>query len=67
MEKKIKHQHESNKLTARERINYLIDTGTRFFELGLFAAYEMYEEHGGCPAAGVIIGIGYVEKDNVLL
>ncbi|MBK7096648.1 MAG: acyl-CoA carboxylase subunit beta [Saprospiraceae bacterium] len=66
-EKKIKHQHESNKLTARERINYLIDTGTRFFELGLFAAYEMYEEHGGCPAAGVIIGIGYVEKRQCVI
>ena len=66
-EKKIKHQHESNKLTARERIYYLIDEGTRFFELGLFAAYEMYEEHGGCPAAGVIIGIGYVAKKQCVI
>ena len=66
-EKKIKHQHESNKLTARERIYYLIDEGTRFFELGLFAAFEMYEEHGGCPAAGVIIGIGYVAKKQCVI
>lgn len=66
-EAKIKIQHESNKLTARERINYLIDRGTKFFELGLFAAFEMYEEHGGCPAAGVIIGIGYVEKKQCVI
>jgi acetyl-CoA carboxylase carboxyltransferase component len=66
-EAKIKIQHDSNKLTARERIEYLIDKGGRFFEIGLFAAYEMYQEHGGCPAAGVIIGIGYVNNKQCVI
>jgi len=54
---KIKKQ---NKLSARERIQYLIDKGSTFLELGLFAGYGMYEEAGGCPAGGVVAGIGYV-------
>ena len=58
--KNIDKQHQQNKLTARERIKALIDPQSRFLELGTFAAYEMYEEHGGCPAAGVVGGIGYV-------
>ncbi len=66
-EAKIKIQHDSNKLTARERIDYLIDKGSKFFEIGLFAAYEMYHEHGGCPAAGVIIGIGYVKNKQCVI
>ncbi|MEZ4906915.1 MAG: acyl-CoA carboxylase subunit beta [Saprospiraceae bacterium] len=57
---KIQVQHDANKLTARERIGYLIDKNTEFLELGLFAGYEMYKEHGGCPAGGVITGLGYV-------
>ncbi|MCS7176752.1 MAG: acyl-CoA carboxylase subunit beta [Candidatus Kapabacteria bacterium] len=48
------------KLPARERIARLIDPGTSFLELGLFAAYGMYSEYGGCPAAGVIVGIGII-------
>lgn len=48
------------KLPARERIQRLIDPGTTFLELGLFAAYGMYSEYGGCPAAGVIVGLGIV-------
>jgi 3-methylcrotonyl-CoA carboxylase beta subunit len=59
-EKKIKKQHDKGKMTARERIDYLIDENSRFMEIGAFAGYEMYEEYGGCPAAGVIVGIGYV-------
>ena len=59
--KRIEKQHALGKLTARERIDYLIDEGTEFYEFGLFAAVDMYEEHGGCPAAGVITGLGYVE------
>ncbi len=55
-------QKEKGKLLARERVAYLIDKGTDFIELGAFAGYEMYEEQGGCPAAGVIIGLGYVSK-----
>jgi acetyl-CoA carboxylase carboxyltransferase component len=51
---------EQGKLTARERIEKLIDPDTPFYELGTFAAYEMYPEHGGCPAAGVVVGLGEV-------
>ena len=49
--KSIEKQHEKNKLTARERIDYLIDRDSSFYEIGAFAGYEMYEEYGGCPAA----------------
>ena len=59
-QKKIDKQHSKGKLTARERVQALIDPETYFFEIGGFAGFEMYEEHGGCPAGGVIIGIGYV-------
>ncbi|MEI6021958.1 MAG: carboxyl transferase domain-containing protein, partial [Bacteroidota bacterium] len=52
--------HEQGKMTARERVDYLLDKGTERFEIGEFAGYEMYAEHGGCPAGGVIVVIGYV-------
>ena len=55
--KAIENQHAKGRLTARERIELLIDPGT-FFELGIYAAYGMYEEWGGAAAAGVITGIG---------
>ena len=55
------------KLTARDRIAALIDSNTDFLELGLFAGHEMYEEHGGCPAAGVVIGIGVVSGKNCMI
>lgn len=58
---KIEKEHKLGKMTARERVDYLIDPGSHFLELGAFAGFEMYEEHGGCPAAGVIVGIGYVK------
>jgi len=59
-EKAIASQHAKNRLTARERINLLIDRDTEFFEIGLYAAYEMYEEWGGAPSAGVVTGLGRV-------
>jgi 3-methylcrotonyl-CoA carboxylase beta subunit len=59
-EKAIESQHNKKRLTARERINLLIDRDTEFFELGLYAAYEMYEEWGGAPSAGVVTGLGRV-------
>jgi len=52
--------HEQGKMSARERIQYLIDPGSTFYEFGIFAGYEMYAEHGGCPAGGVVTGIGHV-------
>jgi acetyl-CoA carboxylase carboxyltransferase component len=58
--KAAKKQKEKNKLTARERIKYLLDADKPFIEIGAFAGYEMYEEHGGCPAGGTVSGIGYV-------
>lgn len=58
--KAIAKQKEKNKKTARERINYLIDKNSVFVEIGAFAGYDMYEEHGGCPAGGTVAGVGYV-------
>lgn len=58
--KKIEKLHSQGKLSARERVATLIDKETEFLELGAFAGYEMYEDHGGCPAGGVITGMGYV-------
>ncbi len=58
--KAIEAQHKKGRLTARERIAKLIDPDSAFFELGLYAAYEMYQEWGGAPAAGVITGLGRV-------
>jgi 3-methylcrotonyl-CoA carboxylase beta subunit len=64
--KAIENQHAKSRLTARERINLLADTGT-FLELGLYAAHKMYEEWGGAPAAGVITGIARVQTRMVML
>src|SRR6476660_744984 len=66
-EKAIESQHNKKRLTARERINLLIDRDTEFFELGLYAAYEMYEEWGGAPSAGVVTGLGRVHGRLVMI
>jgi acetyl-CoA carboxylase carboxyltransferase component len=58
--KRIDKLHESGKLTARERIDLLLDPSTERFEMGAIAGYGMYEEHGGCPGAGVVVVIGFV-------
>ncbi len=58
--KAIEKQREKNKLTPRERIEYLRDPETTFVEIGAFAGYGMYEEYGGCPAGGTVSGVGYV-------
>ncbi len=58
--KKIEAQHKKGKLTARERIDYLIDKGSEFLEVGLFAGEGMYAEQGGCPSGGTVVGLGYV-------
>ncbi|MFN5705650.1 MAG: acyl-CoA carboxylase subunit beta, partial [bacterium] len=60
-------QKEKGKMLARERIQYLIDEGSNFLEIGAFAADGMYEEHGGCPSAGVITGIGYVSGRQCMI
>jgi len=58
--KKIEAQHKKGKLTARERIEKLIDENSKFMEIGALAAWGMYEEDGGCPSAGVVTGIGRI-------
>ena len=70
--KAIEKQHKQNKLTPRERIDYLIDkdlpneqASSPFIEIGAFAGYDMYAEQGGCPAGGTVAGVGYVSGRNV--
>jgi 3-methylcrotonyl-CoA carboxylase beta subunit len=58
--KAIESQHKKGRLTARDRITKLIDPGSQLFELGTYAAFEMYEEWGGAPCAGVVTGLGKV-------
>ncbi|NDB35064.1 MAG: acyl-CoA carboxylase subunit beta [Flavobacteriia bacterium] len=58
--KRIEKLHEQGKLTARERIDVLLDPERERFEIGAIAGYGMYKEHGGCPGAGVVVVIGYV-------
>ena len=65
--KAIEAQHKKGRLTARERIAKLIDPQTDFFELGLYAAFEMYEEWGGAPAAGTVTGLGRVAGRRVMI
>jgi 3-methylcrotonyl-CoA carboxylase beta subunit len=65
--KAIARQHEKGRLTARERIAGLLDPHAPFFELGLWAAWNMYQEWGGAPSAGVVTGIGTVSGRRVLV
>jgi 3-methylcrotonyl-CoA carboxylase beta subunit len=65
--KAIARQHEKGRLTARERIAGLIDPHTSFFELSLWAAWNMYRDWGGAPAAGVVTGIGTVSGRRVMV
>jgi 3-methylcrotonyl-CoA carboxylase beta subunit len=65
--KAIESQHSKGRLTARERLDLLLDPGSSFFELGLFAAHGMYEEWGGAPAAGTLTGLGRVAGKLVMI
>ncbi|NCI46008.1 acyl-CoA carboxylase subunit beta [Sediminibacterium soli] len=65
--KAIDKQHERNKRTPRERIDYLCDHDRPFIELGSFAGFEMYEEQGGCPAGGTVAGLGYVSGRQCMI
>ncbi|MBW8359829.1 MAG: acyl-CoA carboxylase subunit beta [Weeksellaceae bacterium] len=58
---------QEGKMTARERIDYLLDKGSDSIEIGGFAGYEMYEEHGGCPGGGVVVVMGYVSGKQCLV
>lgn len=59
--KRIEKHHEKGKMTARERIDYLLDPNSKAVEIGAFAGDGMYGEHGGCPSAGVVVKIGYIQ------
>jgi acetyl-CoA carboxylase carboxyltransferase component len=63
----IERQHAKGRKTARERIDSLLDAGSARLELGLWAAYQMYEEWGGAPASGVVTLIGIVEGRRVMV
>ena len=65
--KSIEKQHDKGKLTARERIDYLLDSKKPAIEIGAFAGDDMYEEHGGCPSAGVVVKIGYVKGKQCMV
>jgi len=66
-QKKIDKLHAQGKLTARERIDLLLDKGAERIEIGALAGYDMYEEYGGCPAGGVVIEIGYVSGKQCIV
>ncbi len=64
---KLKKQHLQNKLTVRERIDFLKDDDSDFLEIGCFAGYKMYEKYGGCPSGGVVAGITQIEKKQCII
>jgi acetyl-CoA carboxylase carboxyltransferase component len=63
----IEKQHAKGKMTARERIDYLLDSKADNIEIGAFVGDGMYEEHGGCPSGGVVIKMGYVSGKQCLV
>ncbi|TRW27459.1 acyl-CoA carboxylase subunit beta [Flavobacterium zepuense] len=66
-EKRIEKLHGEGKMTARERIDYLLDTGAKSIEIAAFAGDGMYAEHGGCPSGGVVVKIGYVKGKQCIV
>lgn len=66
-EKRIAKQHEKGKLTARERVNFLLDDPEKALEIGAFAGEGMYAEHGGCPSGGVVVKIGHVSGKQCIV
>ena len=66
-QERINKHHEKGKMTARVRIDYLLDSNTKSIEIGAFAGDNMYKDHGGCPSAGVIVKIGYVQKKQCVI
>lgn len=66
-EKRIEKHHGKGKMTARERINFLVDDPEKCIEIGAFAGDGMYKEHGGCPSGGVVVKIGYVSGKQCIV
>ncbi len=64
--KRIEKHHAKGKMTARERIDYLLDKGNSI-EIAAFAGYDMYKEHGGCPSGGVVVKIGYISGKQCIV
>ncbi len=65
--KRIENHHSKGKMTARERIDYLLDKDAPSIEIGAFAGEGMYAEHGGCPSGGVVVKIGYVQGKQCVI
>ena len=63
----IQKQHNKKRMTCRERIKYLLDSGEHFFEIGTFAAYDMYKEYGNIASAGIVTGIGKVKNQECMI
>ena len=66
-EKSIEKHHSKGKLTARERIDYLLDSKSTSIEIGAFAGEDMYKDYGGCPSGGVVVKIGYVKGKQCIV
>ena len=66
-EKRIQKLHAEGKMTARERIDYLLDTNEKSIEIGAFVGEGMYKEHGGCPSGGVVVKIGYIKGKQCIV
>lgn len=66
-EKRLQKLRDEGKMTARERIDYLLDKDSDSIEVGAFAGYDMYKEHGGCPSGGVVVVIGYVSGRQCII
>ncbi|WP_417800809.1 acyl-CoA carboxylase subunit beta [Tenacibaculum sp.] len=66
-QKRIDKHHEKGKLTARERIDYLLDDKSKSIEIAAFAGEGMYQEHGGCPSGGVVVKMGYVSGKQCIV
>ncbi|MDR6158812.1 MULTISPECIES: acyl-CoA carboxylase subunit beta [Chryseobacterium] len=66
-EKRLQKLREEGKMTARERVEFLLDKDSDSIEIGAFAGYEMYEEHGGCPSGGVVVVMGYVSGRQCII
>ncbi len=66
-QKRIDKEHAKGKMTARERVNKLLDVAEDFQEIGLWAGYQMYDDVGGCPAGGVITGIGRISGRTCMI
>ncbi|QVY65845.1 acyl-CoA carboxylase subunit beta [Polaribacter sp. Q13] len=66
-QKRIDKQHGKGKMTARERVDYLLDKNSKSIEIGAFAGEDMYTEHGGCPSGGVVVKIGYIKGKQCIV